>query len=276
MTIRVYETHESRTLRDGWETNQKGIDLEFMAWDDACTDLNPVDVETAVLAVVDASPYGNPLYDLYRQTILLRPLTRWHYIATVPYGAYDKETLRFGFSTAGGAEHVTDALARINSYAATGYTAPNHGTAVNVTEHGVQGYQRPIAQLSFWVTGWFDHDDWVAADWFNLAELSYTYNLSSWHGWPAKSVLFEYAEAPEIVLGQTQKVPVKFYFKAKRPETVAPGSGISFTKDPWDLVWPEFTTYADNNSKRLAHKLIAMHRMQEFNGSDFTLLGLGS
>lgn len=274
MPIRVHETQESRTLRDGYETNQKGIDLEFVAWDDNNTDLSPADVEDAVLAVVDNAPYGNPLLGLYRQTILLRPLTRSVFLATVVYGAYDKLSIRFGFRSEGGVEHVTNSLATIARYAATGYTAPNFNTAVNVNESGPQGYQRKVKQISFWVTRYFDPVNWVAADWLNILDLCDTYNLAPWHTWPAKSVLFDDFEAPEIIFGQTAAVPVKFYFRAKKAEVVNPGDGINFTKDPWDLVWPDFVSYADGGSKRRAYKLRSMHREQVNYGSDFTLLGL--
>lgn len=276
MTIRIYETQESRTLRDGFEVNQKGIDLEFVAWDDAMTALDEEDVEDAVVAVVNAAPFTDPYKGLYRQTIQCRPLARHIFQCTVTYGAYDKQELRFGFTTAGGTEHVTHSLSTIARYYPPPYTsAPDFGGAVNVTPHGIQGYQRAIPQLAFWVTAFFDPGDWTAAEWFNIADLSFTWNLAIWNGWPAKSVLLEFVESPEIILGQTQLVPVKFYFKAKRPETVAPATGISFTKDPWDLVWHDYVPTTDNAAKALAHKIRSTHREQIFSGVDATLWGLG-
>lgn len=275
MTIRVMETQESRSLRDGYETNQKGIDLEFVAWDDAMSDLSPVDVEDAVLTVCNNAPYGDPIFGLYRQTIQLRPLTRSIFMATVAYGAYDKLSIRFGFRSEGGVEHVTNSLATIARYAATGYVSPNFNTAVNVNESGPQGYQRRVKQIAFWVTKYFDPANWTATDWLNLLDLCDTYNLADWHTWPAKSVMFDDFEAPEIILGQTAPVPVKFYFRAKKAELVEPGDGISFTKDPWDLVWPDFVPSADNAAKRRAYKLRSMHREQVNYASDFSLLGLG-
>lgn len=277
MPIQVHETQESRSLRDGYQTNQKGIDLEFVAWDDSNADLDPTDVEDAVLGVCDNPPYGNPLFGpngLYRQTIQLRALTRSIFMATVSYGAFDKETIRFGFRSEGGVEHVTNSLATIARYAATGMTAPNFQTAVNVNEHGPQGYQRRVKQISFWVTKYFDPADWVATDWLNLLDLCDTYNIATWHTWPAKSVIFDDFEAPEIVLGQTAPVPVKFYFRAKKAELVTPGNGISFTKDPWDLVWPLFVPSMDDVAKSRSYKLQAMYREQTNYASDFSLLGL--
>lgn len=275
MTIRVMETQESRSLRDGFEDQQKGIDLEFVAWDDANTDLDPVDVESAVLAVVDAAPYGNPLYDLYYQTIQLRPLTRSIFMVTVPYGVRDRNSLEIGFTTAGGTEHITHSLATVASYAASGYSAPNFHNAINVVDGIPQGTQRPIPQLAFWVTKWVDQDSWTVADMITLGDLSMTWNLAIWNGFAAKTVLFEYAEAPSIKLGGgSRPVPVKFYFKFKRFESVTPGDGISFTKQPWTHVWADAVKYPDLSAYAVVRRLRSMHEEQTLFGSDFSLLGL--
>ncbi len=280
MAITVEETEESRALRDGYEANQKVIELEFIAWDMSEVSVNPVTVKAAVSAVVNASPYGDPLYGLYLQTINLRPLTRYAFMASVVYGVYEPpkiNQIRFGFNTAGGTEHITHSLSTINRYAATGEpVATNFNQALNVTRDGVHGTQRGVGQLAFWVSGYFDPDDWTATDWLNLADLSFTYNSSTWHGWPAKHVLFEYAEAPEVILGQSDLVPVKFYFKARRPKAIAPAAGISFTADPWDYIWHYYVPTTDNAAKRLAQKIASTNREQLFSAADLSLLGLGS
>lgn len=273
MAIRVYETQESRTLRDGWEANQKSIELEFVAWDDNMADLDPTSVETAVLAVVDNPPYGNPLYGLYRQTILCRALHRHIFQVTVPYGLRDRTLTEIGFTTAGGTEHITHSLATVASYGATGFVAPNFNRAIGVVDGVPQGVQRPIPQLAFWVTRWVDPNAWTITQMQVVAELSMTWNLFDWNGFPAKSLLFEYAEAPSVKIGGTEPVPVKYYFKFKRPEVVAPGDGINFIKDPWDLVWFDTVRYDDQAAMAMSRRLRSAHREQIFFGSDFSLLG---
>lgn len=279
MAITVEETETSRALRDGYEANQKSIDLEFACWDMAESDVDPVTVRDAVEAKVLASPYGDPLYGLRLQTITLDPLTRFAFLANVHYGVYEPpkiDQIRFGFTTAGGTEHITHSLSTIANYAATGMPGPpNHHNAINVTNDGPQGTQRLVPQLAFWVTGYFDPDVWTAADWLNVLDLSGTWNNATWHGWPAKYVLFEHCEAPEIVLHSGEMVPVKFYFKAGRPEAVTPAPGISFTKDPWDYVWPYVVTRVDSSAGRRVHQIQSTHREQLYKGSDFALLGLG-
>lgn len=288
INIIVEETEDSRALSDGYDVNQKSIEVEFICWDEGDLDTDPVDVEDAVLAKLNAPPYGDPLYGLRLQTVALRPLTRSIFMATAHYGVkepFQVDQIRFGFSTAGGSEHITHSLATIASYAATGFTsAPNYRNAINVTRDGIQGTTRGVSQLSFWVTGLFDPAVWDVTQWLNLNDLSYTWNLSAWHGWPAQSVLFEYAEAAEVVIpyvpatDSPRLTPVKFHFKARRSELVnkGAGTGILFTKSPWDHVWDLTARQADSAASAMGNRIQATYREQLYSGSDFTLLGLGS
>ena len=105
VNIRVEETEESRSLSDGYEVNQKSIEVEFACWDEGDLNTDPVDVEDAVFAKLAAAPYGDPLYGLRLQTVTLRPLTRSIFLATAHYGVkepFQVDQIRFGFSTAGG------------------------------------------------------------------------------------------------------------------------------------------------------------------------------
>ena len=284
MTIHVEETLDSRSLMDGSESNQKRIELEFACWDDTRpeVDVNPVNIEAAVLAVCLAAPYGDPLYGLRIQTISLKSVTKSIFMATVPYGIFEPPKLnqvRFGFSTSGGSEKITHSLATIAAYASTGNTASitDHHNAILVGKDGaIQGTNRLVPQLSFRVTGYFDPADWDAAQWLLLNDLSGTWNLSTWHGWPAKTLLFEFAECSEVVLGAGDMVPVTFHFKARREEAVAKGFGISFTKDPWDHVWDEVALKPRQTNQKIGSSIKATYREQIYAGSDFTLLGLGS
>lgn len=283
MAIHVEETLDSRSLMDGSEANQKRIELEFCCWDDTRpeVDVDPVAVEAAVLATCLAGPYGDPLYGLRLQTISLKSVTKSIFMATVPYGVMEPAKvgqIRFGFSTSGGSEKITHSLATINAYPSTGNAAAitDFHNAILVTKDGIQGTSRLVPQLSFRVTGFFDPTDWDAAQWLLLNDLSGTWNLSSWHGWPAKSLLFEFAECSEVILGAGDMVPVTFHFKARREEAVDKGLGISFTKDPWDHVWDLSAPKARPGTVKIGSSILATYREQIYAGSDFTLLGLGS
>ena len=283
MTIRVEETIDSRSLTASHEANQRRIELEFIAWDDTRPEVNadPETITAAVLATVLASPYGDPLYGLRMQTIQLKPLTKSAFIATVPYGVMEPAKLdqvRFGFSTSGGSEHITHSLATIASYTPTGRPAPdnNGGIAMQAGDPNPKGTNRLVPQLSFRVIGYFDPAAWNAAQWLLLNDLSATWNLAPWHGWPAKTLLFEFAECSEVVLGAGDMVPVTFHFKARRFETVDKGNGIVFVKDPWDHVWDLPTPATDAVTSSMVSRIKATYREQIYAGSDFTLLGLGS
>jgi hypothetical protein len=285
VSIRVEETINSRALRDDGVANQRSIEVEFVAWDDDHTvSLSPVDVRAAVLVVLLAAPYGDPLYGLHLNEIVLADqLAPNIQMARAIYGVQEPaqvDLLKWGFSTAGGTVHV----ATIASYAATGAgTPPDCHQAVNVghKDRNIGGYDRNVPQLSFWVETHFDPTDWNATTLLTLNSISWTYNLSSWHGWPAKYVMFTHCEAPQVTLGAAtagspKLVPVKFYFQARPPETVDKLNGIAFTKSPWDHVWDASIDYPDTAAKALGKKILYTYREQIYYGSDFTLLGLGS
>lgn len=289
MTIRVEETIASRALTDkGMLVNQRSIELGFVCWDDDITvSLNPVDVRAAVLTVVQNSPYGDPLYGLHLAEIILDDQLAINIqTARAVYGVQEQPEeglLKWGFSTAGGTVHVDSSLSTIASYSATGEGAPpENGRLVGITEdRNIAGYDRNVSQLSFWVEAYFDPADWNATTLLTLNSLSWTYNLSSWHGWPAKYVIFTHCECPQVTLGAATSgspklVPVKFYFQARAPESVNKGNGISFTKDPWDHVWDFSKEWKDDTANTLGKKIAYAYREQIYYGSDFTLLGLGS
>lgn len=289
MTIRVEETIASRALSDkGLLANQRSIELGFVCWDDDITvSLNPIDVRAAVLSTVQSSPYGDPLYGLHLAEIVLdEQMAQNIQPARAIYGVQEpaeEGLLKWGFSTAGGTVQVTHSLGTLASYAATGEGTPtDFQRAVAVGEdQNIGGYIRNVPQLSFWVETYFDPADWNATTLLTLNSLSWTYNLSSWHGWPAKYVIFTHCEAPQVTLGAAtagspKLVPVKFYFQARPPESVDKGNGISFTKSPWDHVWDFSRTWPDSTANSLGKKLVYTYREQIYYGSDFTLLGLGS
>lgn len=289
MTIRVEETIASRALTDkGLLVNQRSIELGFICWDDDITvSLNPVDVRAAVLAVAQSSPYGDPLYGLHLAEIILDDqLAPNIQPARAVYGVQEQPEeglLKWGFSTAGSTAHVDQSLSTIASYAATGEgVPPENGRFTNITQdRNIGGYDRNIPQLSFWVESYFDPADWNATTLLTLNDLSWTYNLSSWHGWPAKYVIFTHCECPQVTLGAATSgspklVPVKFYFQARPPESVNKGNGISFTKSPWEHMWDFSVDWKDSTANTLGKKHLYTYREQIYYGSDFTLLGLGS
>lgn len=290
MALRIEETEESRLLSAGAEPNQNSIDLEFFYWDTEHTDLDPVVVAAAVSAFVQASPYGDPLYGLRLQTINLRSLAKFAGTANVHYGVFEPAQItespeyrvKVGFSTAGATEHITHSLATL-SHPATGRVAAQHNNAIRVTKDGIQGTDRGVGQLAFRVTSFFDPSVWDATQWLNLNDLSYTWNLSDWKGWPAGYLLFEHAECADYEVQTTppfstgQMVPVTFHFKARRPEAVDKGNGIAFTKAPWSFIWDETITDVDHGATpvRKINRIICTHEEMINAGADFSLLGIG-
>lgn len=286
MTIRVEETIESRSAVAAYEPNSRHLELEFVCWDDERpeVDVSPDDVRVEVLDVVSNAPYGLVIYGLNFQSINLKSVTKSIYMATASYGVFEPPKVnapRFGLSTAGGTEKITHSLKTIDAYPADGYEADkdDYQQAILPTKNGIQGTNRIIPQLTLRVTYYFDPDDWNATLWFLIEELSATWNLFDWHGWPAKTLLFEHAECAEYQLGAGELVPVTFHFKVRRPETVDKGSGITFDKDGWDFVWDDTLQVIKNDeytgTPRKGSSIRATFREQLYQGSDFELFGMG-
>lgn len=286
--MRIEETINSRALHDAGDiANQRSIELEFVVWEDnPALDLNPVAVRALVLSTVQAAPYGDPLYGLWLNDIKLDDqLLRTVQMARVTYGVeqpVQTDLPTFGFTTAGSSEQITHSLATIASYgSSTEPIPPTFYKAINVVEGKPQGTTRMIGQLKFWVTCMFDPINWTSVQWLNILDLGYTWNQSAWYGWPAKYVLFEHAEAPEVTIGAStpgspKLVPVKFYFSARRPDTVDPGNGVTFSRDPHDFVWFNSQRLADTSKSAISTYVRSSHKEMIYAGSDFTLLGLGS
>jgi hypothetical protein len=291
MTIKVEETQESRRLRDGYEPNQKSIEIEFLAWADDYAETDTLSVESAVLAVLTdpLGPFGDPLYGptgLRLQTLSIDPLTNSIFRVIAPYGVFSPPQpstpaayfLKVGFSTAGTTEHIDTAYATTR-HNATGQLVPDFGNWINWDQKSnrAKGIKTSVGQLAFRVTTWFDPAAWDAIQWLNLTDLSDTVNLFAWHGWPKGYVLFEHAECSEYELGKGVLTPVTFHFKARRPEIVSKPEGIFFVKPPWNYVSDVHGMVADSTPpKTLRPKLLGTVSQVIKGQSDFALLGMGS
>ncbi len=288
MALQVAETIDSRALHDsGLIANQRSIELRFAIWDDdASVSINPVNARAALLTVLQGVDYGDPLYGLHLQDIQLEDQSLPNLqFARAMYGVQEPpqtNLLKWGLTVGTATGHITHSIATIAGYVASG-TAPDFDKAINVTEdRNIQGTDIIIGDLSFWVSAWFDPSDWDASQFLVLDAMVGKWNLSSWHGWPAKYVQFLGAEAPEVTLGAATSgspnlVSVKFMFRARAPETVDKGNGIpTFTKDPWDTVWDLCRTSTDATAHTVGKQIHATYRERVYAGGDFDLLGLGS
>lgn len=289
MTLRIEETQDSRMLSNGYEPNQKAIEVELACWDDTYADLDPVNVNNAVLAVLNAAPFGDPLYGLRLQTIQLRPITKSIFMAVGHYGVFEAPQktdptstpayrVRVGFSTSGGTEHITHSLETLNRYPATGFSAPDQHLAMNIVKGVPQGTSKNVGQLSFRVTGYFDPSVWTPTEWLNLNELTNTWNLSAWKGWPEETLLFQHAECADYEQGKGDLVPVTYHFLVRRDESVDKGNGIGpFTKHPWSYLWDLVVEQKDASTPpQLVKRIAGTYEEQIYSGSDFSLLGLGT
>ena len=281
MALIIEETHESRPLHDSYEPNQKSIDLEFVCWDSDPTviEIDPTVLRLAVIAKVQAAPYGDPLFGLRLQQVQLRPLTAYIYTASVHYGVFTPPVelaIKVGLSITGSTEDINTALST-TIHSATGETGPNFANAINV-EHGKgpKGTKRITPHASLRITSWYDPANWDQTLIEEIEELIGFYNLYDWHGWSAGRLLLTSVECADYEIGSGELVPVTFHFLKGRPELVTKGSGISFTKTAWSYVWDYTEPYSDNDASRIGRKIIATYEQEIYGPADFALLGIGS
>lgn len=105
-----------------------------------------------------------------------------------------------------------------------------------------------------------------------VGELVGTINKKAFKSYPQHHVLFLGAMGSRI---GNNKWQVTFKFAVAYPEkeiTIGNISGIE--KDPWDVIWCQYTEGVSDNQKEIIRKVKAVHVDQVYKISDFGILGI--
>jgi len=270
MTVTVAEKWDSR--KRSISADSATVTLEYLV---AGTDED----NDAYNAVVSTSPSSYVFDDqsrtLYRQTITLERVGENEWNSAVKYGIKKgqnpTESGAYDFDTGGGTTHITNSIATVNSYAASG-TAPDFENLIGVTNDSVEGVDVTIPQYRFSETHDLSTTTVTAAYKLTLMGLTGCVNNGTFKGMAAGECLFLGASGSQQ--GEDDW-SITYNFAAQPNATgLSVGSITGITKRGWDYLWVRYEDAEDTTAKRLVKKPIAVYVEQVYTYSDLSGLGI--
>ena len=230
-----------------------------------------------LIASSTASTYNG----LVRQSIQIEP--EWvdtttsdgQWIATVRYGVRPSTEVgesSFSFDTSGGTQHITQSLATVHRYAASG-TAPDFGGAVGVTHDNVEGVDITVPVYSFSETHYLDAAVVTPAYKGTLFNLTGKVNSASFKGLAAGECLFIGASGSKRGADDWE-ITYRFAGSPNRSGlVVGPITGIS--KKGWEYMWVRYADSEDAAAKAIVKKPVAVYIERVYEEGNFAALGIG-
>ncbi len=264
MTVTVEEKWESRetTLGDG-----SSVDLLYII---RGTD----DDVTAHADLLATAPvfYGG----LVRQSSHIERIAEETWEGTVRYGKLEPPETgdsSFSFDTGGGTQHITQSLATVGAYAASG-PAPNFGGAIGATRDSVEGVDITVPVYNFSETHSIGTLLVTAAYKATLFYLTGTVNNGPFRGFAQGEVLFLGASGSKR--GQEDwEITYRF---AAGPNVLglAVGEITGIAKRGWEYLWVRYEDAEDTAAKALVKRPVAVYIEQVYPWGDFAGLGIGT
>ena len=263
MTATIRERFDSR---EGAVGKDASCDLRYI--------VEGTEDDAAVRALIEATA---PLtyVDLDAMSYHYAPLGGGVWEAIVRYAHVTPESSgdsTWSFDTGGGTAHITQSYATIGSYAAPGWTAPNHGGAIGVTPDSVEGCDITLPQFSFSETHNLP-DSVVTPDYkIDLFALTGCVNSTAFKGFAPGEVLFLGASGSKR--GYSETWEVTFRFAASPNMTgITVGTITGIAKNGWDYLW---VRYADQeNANAIIKRPVAAYVERVYRYASFADLGIG-
>ncbi len=258
----IRERYDSREATEGVES--PSVDLIYTVEgteDDAA-------VRTLVEATIPAIYAG-----LLFQTYHLAHEGGGVWEVTVRYGKYEsKETgeSSFSFDTGGVTTHITQSLATVGGYAASG-PAPNFQGAIGVTSDAVEGTDITVPVYNFTETHYLPIATITGAYKAALFQLTGKVNNAAFKGFAPGEVLFLGASGSQRGADDWE---ITYRFAASPNVTglaVGPITGIA--KKGWEYLWVRYADAEDQNV--LVKQPIAAYVEQVYELGNFSTLGIG-
>lgn len=233
---------------------------------------------TAYDALVSTSP-STYTFDaagraLNRQTVAVERVGENEWKGSVKFGIKKGENpaeSSYDFDTGGGTTHVTNSIATVNSYAASG-TAPNFGNLIGVTKDSVEGVDVTIPQYRFSETHNFNVSSITAAYKLTLFGLTGCVNNATFKGFAAGECLFLGASGSQK--GE-EDWAITYNFAAQpNASSLSVGSITGITKRGWDYLWIRYEDAEDTTAKRLVKLPIAAYVEQVYTYAALSGLGI--
>ncbi|HUU34815.1 MAG TPA: hypothetical protein VMW48_12190 [Vicinamibacterales bacterium] len=276
MAITIAEAYDSRPLQRGTQPSHTRRYRIKGSSDEAA-------VADALAAYAPSTSNG-----LSRQNYGVEPvhvdteneaLCRW--LGLVYYGSsqYDRPATgdsRFSFDTTGGTQHITQSIATVASYAASGQpAAPDFKGAINVGQGGtVQGCDIVVPVFKWDETHYVDDDDVTDAYKADLADLTGKVNDDAFQGLAGAS----YAAGEVLFLGaqgagrDDEDWEINFHF-ARSPNLtgISAGDISGIAKGGWQYLWFRYKSPAGSDD---IARPVAAYVEQVYHDGDFADLGL--
>lgn len=262
MPVAVYEKWDSRETTISEDAT---VDLRFLI---RGTD----DDAEANVALLEAAPvtYGG----LVRQSAHTERIAEEAWEGSVRYGV--REPLNtgdsaFSFDTGGGTQHITQALATVGAYAASG-PPPNFSGAIGATRDGVEGVDITVPTYNFTETHYLAATLVTGEYKATLFQLTGTVNDGVFRGFNAGEVLFLGASGAKR--GQ-EDWEITFRFAASPNVTgLSVGDMTEIEKRGWDYLWVRYEDVEDTEARTLVKRPVAVYVEQVYPLGNFEGLGI--
>jgi len=176
----------------------------------------------------------------------------------------------FAFDTGGGTQHITQSLATVGSYGASG-AAPDFQGAIGVTHDNVEGVDITVPVYNFSETHYIPDADVNKAAYFSLTG---KVNDASFKGLAAGECLFLGASGSKR--GE-EDWEITFRFAASPNRTgISVGSITGISKKGWEYLWVRYADVEDAGSNTLVKQPVAAYVEQVYEYGNFAALGIGT
>jgi hypothetical protein len=263
MPVTVLEKWDSR---DTTLAEQSSIELRYV--------VGGTDDDAVVAAqTLAASPavYGG----LPRESLTFSRIGQYEWEATVRYATPQApDTGSFTFETGGGSAHITQSLATVGVYAASGAGVPDFQGAIGVTKDSVDGVDIVVPVYkwteTFSFAPEFVTDAYKAAMFF----LTGRTNGAPFRGFLDDEVLFEGARGSKRGTGNWE---ITFSFAASPNMTdLQVGDITGIAKKGWEYLWVRYADFEDTSAQMLVKRPVAAMVERVYYSGDFSLLGIGT
>ncbi|MDD4889064.1 MAG: hypothetical protein PHU85_03970 [Phycisphaerae bacterium] len=182
------------------------------------------------------------------------------YVASTAQEAGDST---YEFDTGGGTQHITQSLALIQSYNATGYVAPESYGAIGVTSDSVEGCDITVPSYHFSNRVFLEAGIVTAAYRRTLYLLTGTTNLYAWYGFEAGEVLFLGASGTYRQAEGDWELSFK-YAASPNQTGLTIGTMTGIEKPGWAYLWVRYQDTKDETSKSAVKQPIAAYVNQVY------------
>lgn len=183
-----------------------------------------------------------------------------------------QDDMLFTFDTTGGTAHITQSIETINSYPASGFTAPDFKGAIGVTKDNVEGVDI-VSRVYRWTETYYKTasfvDDTFKNTVFNLTGKT---NDASFRSRSTGEVLFEGCRGARRGYGPWE---LTFAFQASPNATgLAVGDITGVNKKGWEYLWIRYQDIADTTAQMIVKRPICVKIEKVYFAGDFSGLGI--